>query len=83
MKNFLLAFFSGFETESGDGEQAELLNYVNQAKEDWHAAQNYFQNVCDPELVDYAIYKIEETKRKYMYLLKQAKEEGVMQDQVL
>ena len=83
MKKLLLAFLSGFETESEHEEQIELLNNVDQAKNDWHAALNYFQNVCDPELVDHAIYKVEETKRKYMYLLRQAKKEGVVQDQLL
>lgn len=36
----------------------------------WHAAQNFFENVSDPDLVDFAIYDMEAARRRYMYMLK-------------
>jgi len=51
----------------------QIVSSVIQAKNEWLAAQNYFDNVSDPDLVDYAIYEIEAARKKYMYLLKQAK----------
>lgn len=83
MRKTLLAFFSGYEGEAEPQDDAVLLDSVNKAREEWYAAQNYFNNVSDPELIDYAIYKVEETRRKYMYLLNQAKKEGLVQNQVI
>ncbi|EPS47130.1 YaaL family protein [Clostridium botulinum] len=36
-----------------------------------------FENASDPKLIDYAIYMEEALKAKYIYLLKEAKEEGI------
>lgn len=47
---------------------------VKQAYADWQAAENYFDNVADPDLIDFAIYDIEAAKKKYAYMLKKAKE---------
>lgn len=48
----------------------QILGSVIKAKNEWLAAQNYFDNVSDPDLVDYAIYEMEAARKKYMYLLK-------------
>lgn len=39
----------------------------------WHSAQEYFENVSDPDLIEYAIYDLETAKRRYMYLLKRVR----------
>jgi hypothetical protein len=49
------------------------LEEVRKAWQEWNAAQNYFENVSDPDLIDYAIYDLEAARRKYMYMLKQAR----------
>ena len=46
---------------------------VHKAWQDWQAAIRYFESVCDPELVDYAIYEVEAARRRYMYMLKHVK----------
>ncbi len=61
-------------------EARELIGYVKQAMEEWNRAEEFFENVSEPDLVDYAIYRVEASKRRYMYLLKQAKEKGVKVD---
>lgn len=53
---------------------------ISEALSMWHAAQEYFQNVSDPDLIEYAIYDLETAKRRYMYLLKRVRvqEEAVV-----
>jgi len=53
-------------------EKDDILIAVEQARAEWLAAKTYFDNVTDPDLVDHAIYSIEASERKYMYLLKRA-----------
>lgn len=48
---------------------------VKQAYADLKAAENYFDNVDDPDLIDFAIYDIEAAKKKYAYMLKKARQE--------
>ena len=42
---------------------------ILEAMDAWRSAQDYFESVFDPELVDYAIYQLEAAKRRYMYML--------------
>ena len=55
----------------------EFVALVNKAKEDWQDALNYFEHVTDPDLIELAIYRIEATRTFYMYLLKEAKRQGI------
>lgn len=45
-----------------------------QAKHEWEFAQSYFDSVCEPDLVEFAIYNQKAAEQKYEYLIKQAKE---------
>lgn len=58
-------------------ENYQLVNEVRRTIKELKDAEIYFQSVTDPDLVDYAIYRLESLKRKYIYLLKKAKEEGI------
>jgi hypothetical protein len=62
---------------SHDTDKHQILNSLAKARREWRAAEKYFDNVSDSDLVDYAIYSIEAEKKKYIYLLKQAKLNGV------
>lgn len=53
------------------------VSLVNAARRDWETAQLYFQSVSDPDLVDHAIYVVEAAKRRFCYLLRTAREEGI------
>ncbi|HHX02379.1 MAG TPA: YaaL family protein [Firmicutes bacterium] len=59
--------------EAVNEDPASLRQQVENAKNDWQAARSYFDNLTDPELIDYAIYSLEAAERKYMYLLKKYK----------
>lgn len=52
----------------------EYADDVKRAYAVWQAAQNYFDNVADPDLVDFAIFDMEAAKKRYVYMLKKARE---------
>ncbi len=56
-------------------ESNALVEDVKQAYSDLKAAENYFDNVDDPDLIDFAIYDLEAAKKKYAYMLKKARED--------
>ncbi|MCC5909546.1 MAG: YaaL family protein [Clostridiaceae bacterium] len=62
---------------SEKSEEDEFVEIITKAREEWKNAEDVFHNVSDPDLIDYAIYNVEATKARYMYLLKRAKEMGL------
>ena len=50
-------------------ESEEMLKLVALAFKEWKERENLFENIDDPELVDYAIYQMEASRLKYVYLL--------------
>ncbi|WP_353095591.1 DUF2508 family protein [Tissierella praeacuta] len=54
--------------------KTEMLENLRLAHSQWRDKENYFQAVTDPDLIDYAIYDMEASKLKYIYLLKKMKE---------
>lgn len=55
-----------------------LAVLIEQAKQEWKSAQDYFHlSPDDHEMVDYAIFMICATEKRYMYLLRQARQEGM------
>lgn len=59
-----------------------LTTLVVKAHRDWLEAQALFNEVKEPDLIDHAIYAMEATERKYMFLLKQAKKEKAVNEDV-
>lgn len=58
-------------------EEKELLDNLRSAFNEWKSKEIYFQCVCEPDLVDLAIYEIEASKIKYTYFLKKAREKDL------
>lgn len=54
-----------------------LAQQIEQARQEWLSAQNYYNNVSDVDLVDHATFLIHAAEKKYTYLLKRARYEGV------
>jgi len=67
--------FSNFESERG--KRTGLLENLEQARREWKYAKLYFNCVMDPDLIDHAIFYMGATEKKYIYLLKRAREEGL------
>lgn len=74
INSFFKNIVSSIEKSPKDTEQNNIYESVKIAKKEWHTAQNIFNNVSDPELVDFAIYNMEAAEKKYVYLMKRAKE---------
>lgn len=51
---------------------------VEEARQEWLDAQYYYNTVSDQDLIDHAVYLMQATEKKYMYLLKQARSAGVV-----
>ncbi|MDI3281173.1 MAG: YaaL family protein [Bacillota bacterium] len=54
-----------------------LLESVEAARLEWILAKSYFDFVTEPDLIDVAVYNIQAAERKYMYLLKEARNQGL------
>ncbi|KEO81457.1 YaaL family protein [Tumebacillus flagellatus] len=59
------------EEEPSDFEK--LRQEIEAARKEWAIAQQHIDHVCEPELIDHAIYYLEAAERKYGYLLREAK----------
>lgn len=59
-------------------EEMEMLQSIKDAHREWLSKEEYFNFALDNELVDYAIYDAEASKRKYIYLLNKLKKEKNM-----
>jgi hypothetical protein len=60
-----------------EDKEVDLSEIVEAARQDWVMAQRYYNNVSDPDLVDHAVYQIQAAEKKYAYLLKQARRQGI------
>lgn len=54
----------------------DLIESLGEAHREWRFAKLFFNNVNDPDLIDFAIYNLDATEKKYIYLLKRARETG-------
>lgn len=50
-----------------------LLKEIEQTKTELEAAYSQFENVIDPDLINYCIYHINAIQERYTFLLKQMK----------
>lgn len=55
----------------------DIMENLESAWREWRYAEAYFNSVQDPDLIDHAIFYMGATEKKYTYLLKQAKENGI------
>ncbi len=69
----LKSIFENFQLKKSTSSKDEAFENIENAKKEWQDAKNIFENVSEPDLVDYAIYKVEAAEQKYIYLLKQYK----------
>ena len=55
-------------------EKEIILENLKEAREEWRDKERYFQSVTEADLVDHAIYELEASRIKYIYLLKKIRE---------
>lgn len=56
-----------------NGAALEQRENVAEALARWKAAMAFYENVSDPDLMEFAIYDMEASRRKYVFLLKRSK----------
>lgn len=67
-----------WDNEQASGKElANLVEVAEQARRDWLYAQYYYKTVTDPDLIEYATYLIKAYERRYIYLIKKARQEGI------
>lgn len=49
---------------------------IEQARSEWEDAQKYYNSVTDSDLIDHAVFRIQAAEKRYMYLMKKARQEG-------
>jgi hypothetical protein len=79
-RGILSRFVASFRWESDELEREKnpsLLVNLESACREWKYARLYFNCVTDPDLIDHAVFYIGATEKKYIYLLKRAREEGL------
>lgn len=59
--------------------EESLAEIIDLAHRDWLSTQTYYNNISDPDLLDHAIYQMQAAEKRYNYLLKLAREEGLVQ----
>jgi hypothetical protein len=82
LTNFSALFFPDGDRLS-ERQAEDHFRLVEQARREWQDAKLRFDQICDPDLIDYAIYAIEAAERRYIYLIKQAREGGLATNQGL
>ncbi len=80
--NLLHRVVPSYSPESGPDEapadpRTEILQEIEAARTEWKAASAYFEVVTDPNLIDHAIATLDAAEKKYMFLLRRAREEGI------
>lgn len=79
-KNNFLNFFTNMKSKVDYQQKIEdekLLEMIKEAHKEWKNSETFFDNATDPDLIDYAIFKVEANRTKFRYLIKQAKEKGL------
>lgn len=76
MKFKLRNILDGFNSKEATNNSNDLYINLENAKKEWEEAKNIFENVSEPDLVDYAIYNVEAAEKKYVYLLRKIKNES-------
>lgn len=74
-KNFIVEFLMGKIDYSK--EDQEIIDGIEEAKQEMNVASCMFENVSDPKLIEVAIYSQEVARKRYEYLLSLAKKREI------
>jgi len=69
-----------FSTLKYTEDQMDTIMQLEEAKLEWESARKYFQVADDPKLVDYAIYREDQSKARYIYFLLEARRKNITID---
>lgn len=66
-----------FNNGQQDNKEEEIITAIEDAVNQIEFARSFFENVCEPKLVDYAIFLEEAAKARYEFLLSEAKKRNI------
>lgn len=66
----------GASEMSSDPTGDSIHEAVRKAHREWIAARQYFESVSDPDLVEYAAYRVTAAEKIYVHLLKRCQDQG-------
>ena len=64
--------------EQVEPHQMTMPELIEQARREWQDAQEYYNNFTDNDLIDHAAFRIQAAEKRYVYLMKKAREEGIV-----
>lgn len=70
---YLKNIANSIKTQETEDSVEDIYSSIENARKEWEDAKNIFENVTNPDLIDYAIHKVDATEKRYTYLLKQIK----------
>lgn len=70
---YLKNIANSIKTQDMEDSVEDIYSSIENARKEWEDAKNIFENVTNPDLIDYAIHKVDATEKRYTYLLKQIK----------
>lgn len=74
-KNIIKSIFKYEDLNQEEKDERARKELIYDAHRQWMEKEDYFRCVSDSDLVDFAIYDMEASKRKYIYLLNNFKKE--------
>lgn len=70
-----------FKRPEIDLQERDFAFMIEEARQEWQSAKKLFEEATDQDLIDHAIHGVKAAERRYMYLLKEAREKNVKIDQ--
>lgn len=64
------------EGSEGNEKEEELKMAIEKTRRELMSSRSFFDSVSEPDMIDHAIYALQATEKKYIYLLKDARERG-------
>lgn len=55
----------------------DLPHILEEARQEWLQAQALYNHVSDQDLIDHVVYQMQAAEKRYIYLLKLAKQKGI------
>lgn len=74
---FVSSFIEGGQ-EQAEPHQMTMPELIEQARREWQDAQDYYNIVTDIDLIDHAAFRIQAAEKRYVYLMKKARQEGLI-----
>lgn len=70
---YLKNIANSIKAQEAEDSVDDIYSSIENARKEWEDAKNIFENVTNPDLIDYAIYNVDAAEKRYTYLLKQIK----------